>query len=57
MTISPELGNLHLFRKKLIFRKDEMSFAISRSVVAWNRVGGDMGREEWNTRGTRKLLG
>lgn len=34
-----------------------MSFAISRSVVAWNRVGGDMGWEEWNTRGTRKLLG
>lgn len=56
-TISPELENLHLFRKNLIFRKDEMSFAISRSVVAWNRVGGDMGWEEWNTRGTRKLLG
>ena len=33
-----------------------MSLATGRSVVAWHRVGGDMGGAEWNTRGTRKHL-
>lgn len=56
MTISTELENLHLLGKNLIFRKDEMLFATGRSVVAWHRVGGDMGGAEWNTRGTRKHL-
>lgn len=57
MTLSPKLENLHLLGKNLIFRKDEMSFATSRSAVAWERVDGDMGWEGWNTRSTRKLLG
>lgn len=56
MTISTELEKFYLLGKNLIFRKDEMLFATSRSVVAWHRVGGDMGGAEWNTRGTRKHL-
>lgn len=53
--------HIHRTRKSSSFgekfdRKDEMSFATSRSVVAWHRVGGDMGGAEWNTRGTRKHL-
>lgn len=56
MTISTEQENLHLWGTILIFRKEEMSFATGRSVVAWHGVGRDMGGAEWNTRGTRKHL-
>lgn len=56
MTISTEQENLHLLGTILIFRKEEMSFATGRSVVAWHGVDGDMGGAEWNTRGTRKYL-
>lgn len=56
MTIFTEQENRHLLGKILIFRKEEMSFATGRSVVAWHRVGGHMGGAEWNTRGTRKHL-